>query len=371
MFFIIYLIQLNISKIQDNFHVFFRSEELLDIFQRSRGQARFCNLVGPTGWTGMITSINWRDLWRYGINPPPTDETQVPALLRQAVGCDFSFELLNGAHWVCRELVAEAYGSGRAFIAGDAAHQNTPAGGFGMNTGMGDAVDLAWKLWGTLNAWGGMELLASYQAERQPVAQRNAQQATKNWGNFRLKVGNAIDKDTPEAAEQRAACKQALLNADVIRQYETDGIALGYRYDPSTIVISDRTNAPSDDSREYVPTSRPGHRAPHAWVDDAQGSRVRRRSTLDLFGEGFTLLSFGAEAADLEALMSAAHFRGVPITHTAIDDRRIADLYERKLVIVRPDGHVAWRGDKPPREASAIIDSMRGAAVDRHAPERG
>jgi hypothetical protein len=106
----------------------------------------------------------------------------------------------------------------------------------------------------------------------------------------------------------------------------------------------------------FVPSTRPGTRAPHAWLADG-------RSTLDLFGEGFTLLHLGTHPADAAALIDAAQVRGVPLHDVVIADAELATLYERKLVLVRPDGHVAWRGDACPPDAAAIVDRVRGAAA--------
>jgi 2-polyprenyl-6-methoxyphenol hydroxylase-like FAD-dependent oxidoreductase len=356
-----------LPNIQNNFHIFFNSTELLSIFDRTLGQTRFCSLVGPKGIWGLLTSINWRGLWRFSMQPPPQDESIVPELLRRAVGCDFAFELLDGSHWVSRELVANAYGKGHAFLAGDAAHQNTPSGGFGMNTGVGDALDLAWKLWGTLAGWGGPALLQSYEAERRPIAKRNTQEATSNLLRFRdLKPGSEIAAEGEAGARDRAAFKQKLFDADILRHHDTDGIALGYRYENSPIVYPDGSAPPADTAQEYVPIARPGHRAPHAWLDGgpvpAAGQRVAQgRSTLDLFGDGFALLAFGG--AETEPLESAARSRGVPLRVTTIDDAEIARLYGARLVVVRPDGHVGWRGDAVPDDAAAaVIDRLRGAA---------
>jgi len=355
-----------LPNIQKNFHVFFNSRELLAIFDRTLGQTRFCSLVGPEGIWGLITSINWRGLWRFSMQPPPQDEAIVPALLRRAVGCDFAFELLDGAHWESRELVANSYGKGCAFIAGDAAHQNTPSGGFGMNTGLGDALDLAWKLWGTLAGWGGPKLLESYEAERRPIAKRNTQEATSNLLRFRrLKPGPAIAAEGDAGARDRAAFKQMLFDADILRHHDTDGIALGYRYEDSPVVCPDGSAPPPDTVREYLPVARPGHRAPHAWLDGgpppSAGVRIAQgRSTLDLFGDGFALLAFGdSETAPLQL---AAQARGVPLCLTRVKDAEIARLYGAKLVLVRPDGHVAWRGDAAPSDSIALVDRLRGAA---------
>jgi hypothetical protein len=131
---------------------------------------------------------------------------------------------------------------------------------------------------------------------------------------------------------------------------------MGHHYDESAIVIADGTPAPLDDASEYVQTSRPGHRAPHAWLADG-------RSTLDLFGDGFTLLRLGEDPPDPAGFVSAASRVGLPLSVIWVDQADVAELYERRLVLVRPDGMVAWRGDDAPADPSAVINTVRGALV--------
>ena len=339
---------------QRNFHVFFRSAELIDIYERALGETRFLSLVGPDRVWGVLTSINWRGLWRFAIHPPPEDAADVPALLRKAVGVDFDFELLNEAHWPSPKLVADAFGRGNAFLAGDAAHQLNPSGGFGLNTGLGDAMDLAWKLAAVIDGWGGTGLLESYEIERRPIAVRNVEEATRNLRREQsFTPGDAINQDSADGAHQRETFRQSLFDADVMRHHDTDGIALGYRYEDSPVILPDRTSPPTDEVRDYRPTTRPGHRAPHAWINEG-------RSTLDLFGDGLILMSFDAPAEASESFLRAANSRVVPLTVIPVSQPEIAELYERRLVLVRPDGHVAWRGDAPPEDAGAVIDFVRG-----------
>ena len=344
-----------LPAMQRNFHVFFRSMELLDIYERALGETRFLSLVGPGRVWGVLTSIDWRGLWRFAIHPPPEDTDDVPALLRTAVGTDFKFELLNEAHWPSPKLVADTFGRGNAFLAGDAAHQLNPSGGFGMNTGLGDAMDLAWKFAAVVDGWGGAGLLNSYEIERRPIATRNVEEATRNLRREQsFTPGDAINQDNTEGAHQREKFRQSLFDADVMRHHDTDGIALGYRYEGSPVIWHDQTAPPTDEVRDYQPTTRPGHRAPHAWIN-------KDRSTLDLFGDGFTLMSFGAPAEASEPFSRAAKSRVVPLKVKSVFQPEIAELYERRLVLVRPDGHVAWRGDEPPEDAGAVIDVVRGA----------
>ena len=159
--------------------------------------------------------------------------------------------------------------------------------------------------------------------------------------------------DTPQGAATREKLGREFSEA-MRREWFTLGIHLGYRYEDSPICWPDGSEAPPDDPRSYAPTARPGHRAPHAWLADG-------RSTLDLFGRGFVLLGFGAEAAEAAPLLEAARERKVPVGFTAIAEPAIAALYARRFVLVRPDGHVAWRDDRIPAEPLRVIDVVRGA----------
>ena len=339
-------------------NVIFRCPHLLSL--HDKGKAYRHIFIGPEGTWATIVAINGRDEWRFSLigGSEQRDYTteEIEAAIRRAVGCDFEFEILSVLPWVRRELVAERYRSGRGFIAGDAAHVMSPTGGFGMNTGIGDAVDLSWKLAAMIEGWGGVGLLDSYSAERQPIGARNVAEASDNLRRM-LSVGRHADllDATPQGAATRERVGREF-GETMRREWHTLGIHLGYRYEGSPICRPDGSAAPPDDPRTYVPTARPGHRAPHAFLADG-------RSTLDLFGPGYTLLGFGADAAAAAPLLEAAKERKVPIAFTAIAEPHIAALYQHKFVLVRPDGHVAWRGDRMPADALRLVDVVRGAAT--------
>jgi 2-polyprenyl-6-methoxyphenol hydroxylase-like FAD-dependent oxidoreductase len=338
-------------------NVIFRCPHLLSL--HDKGKAYRHIFIGPEGTWSTIVAINGRDEWRFSIigGAEQREHTteDIKAAIRRAVGRDFEFEILSVLPWVRRELVAERYRGGRGFIAGDAAHVMSPTGGFGMNTGIQDVVDLSWKLAATIEGWGGEGLLDSYSIERQPVGTRNVTEAS---GNLRRMLSvpphpNLLD-DTPQGAATRAKVGREF-SETMRREWFTLGAHLGYRYENSPICWPDGTAAPPDDPRVYVPTARPGHRAPHAFLADG-------RSTLDLFGRGFALIGFGADSAEAAPFLEAARQRHLPLTFAAIAEPHIAALYERKFVLVRPDGHVAWRGDRMPEDALCVIDVVRGAA---------
>ena len=267
------------------------------------------------------------------------------ARIRSAIGADIDVQILSVQNWLPRQLVAKSYGTRRVFLAGDACHLFVPTGGFGMNTGVGDAVDLAWKIAALRDGWGGRNLLSSYEAERRPIGEFNTREAADNYA----KSGDIYAVPIDQVAK---------LLPPKIKHFAPIGVHLGYRYEGSPLIVPDGTKAPKMETASYTPTARPSHRAPHAWMTDAPSPdglrRTGGRSTLDLFGRGFILLRFGRDAP-------VAEFPGLPLTIVDIDDPKIAALYERRLVLVRPDGHVAWRGDERPRDPLAVADRVRGA----------
>ena len=263
-------------------------------------------------------------------------------------------EFISIRRWVARNVVSDTYRVGRIFFAGDAAHLNHPSSGLGLNTGLGDAVDLGWKLSATLAGWGGGALLDSYEIERRPVGLRNIGHAdVSHAGDREREPAPEIFQDTPSGERARRKMGDAIVGS-MTRKFITDGLALGYRYDPSPICWNEAGAAPHDSVEDYHPNAVTGSRAPHAWL-------AEDRSTLDLFGRGFTLMRFGDAAPDVSAIERGFAARGVPLTVATIADPEIGALYERRLVLVRPDGHVAWRADAPPADPGALADRVRGA----------
>jgi FAD binding domain/Aromatic-ring hydroxylase, C-terminal len=308
------------------------------------------------GCGGVIYTIDGGDEWvfnRYYASGEARSDEDPVALIRRAIGADLEVELLSAQPWLPRQLVADRYGSARSFLAGDACHLFVPTGGFGMNTGIGDAVDLAWKIAARIEGWGGASLLASYETERRPVGLYNTLEAAENYDKSgAICVPAAIEDEGPAGGAARASV--AALLPPKIKHFAPIGVHLGYRYENSPLIVPDGTPPLPLDPVRYVPSARPGSRAPHAWI--APG-----KSTLDLFGAGFTLLRFAGAGG--ETLVEAARDTRVPLSVVDIADRGIAALYERKLVLVRPDGHVAWRGGATPADARAIIDRVRGASA--------
>jgi 2-polyprenyl-6-methoxyphenol hydroxylase-like FAD-dependent oxidoreductase len=339
-------------------NMFFRAPNLLAICDKEPGT--FFIAVDRSGVWANLRIIDPRiGLWRLMVNETGSETTpegvDKESYLRRAIGRDVVVDWVDVNVWRRQSVVAERYGVGRVFLAGDAVHQVSPTGALGMNTGLGDAVDLGWKLAAVLQGWGGEHLLASYDAERRPIGQRNVRMAT---AFHALQSGYGSDVDALEESSDRGAAQRRRLGATLIArlgaEFRTMGLQIGYRYEDSPICVADGTLPSPDDPETYSPSARPGLRAPHVWLKNG-------RSILDLFGRSFTLLNFGQVAEDARAIASAAAGRRVPLTNVTLDDENARTLYERRLVLVRPDGHVAWRGDALPADPGAVLDRVRGA----------
>ena len=308
---------------------------------------------------GTVVAIDGGEEWRLnfrGIHPGDLESLDAGQYLRDALGNQIPFEISSVRPWTAHRVVAESYRRGRVFVAGDAAHLLWPAGGFGMNTAVGDSVDLGWKLAATLQGWGGPNLLDSYEPERRPIGIRNVTEAGDLRAGFdkQMPMSATLEEDSEEGARLRLKAAEVIIKTRG-KEFAHDslGIELGYRYEGSPICVPDGTPAPPLDHAVYLPTTWPGARAPHAWLKDG-------RSTLDLFGRGFTLLSLGW-GLDTSRFESAAARCGLPLEVVDLDEPDVYKLYECRCILVRPDGHVAWRGDDLPADPREVIDRVCGA----------
>ncbi|WP_439540586.1 FAD-dependent monooxygenase [Sphingomonas sp.] len=307
---------------------------------------------------GTLVAQNDRDVWTLltrfpdGMKPEDVDPS---ALLEAFVGEPIEHEVIVSNHWAPHLLVADSYGRGRVLLAGDAVHQYIPTGGYGMNTGIGDAFDLGWKLAATIAGFGGPELIASYEAERRPVALVNCAGSGRH-NDVRMAIAELY---VPELFDDSEAGARARMEAsEKIAAYgnaenESFGIELGYAYVGSPIVVNEEGDRASDDPINYSPTTTPGARVPSVYLAD--GSNL-----YDHLGEWFTLLVFAP--TDTSAIEAAAQSAGVPLTMVRLDIAGHEQLYPEPALLVRPDQHVAWRGTPPADRVSAfaIIAKVTG-----------
>lgn len=318
-------------------------------------------LTMSTRHRSSLSTVDGKDLWRLSlyVGAGEADSLDAAECAREAFGGDLDVEIIRAQPWAGHRVVARSYRDGRVFLVGDAAHMLWPKGGFGANTGIGDAVDIGWKLAAVLDGWGGEGLLASYEAERRPIGVRNVEEAASNRAaDYSLPSDPLLEAPGPkgEAARSRVG---DIIRATRWKEWNTLGVQLGYRYAGSPIVVADGTPEPPDDPTVYQPSTWPGARAPHHWLSAGH-------STLDLFGRGFVLVAQGGMSG--EAFTAAAGRMGIPLQVYEATSPDLAALYEAPLVLVRPDGHVAWRGHRSD-DAAAVLQRAAGRTTVS-APER-
>ena len=344
------------SSMNYNINAYFRSTDHEFLFKH--GPAVMQWIIDGEGVWADIVSINGNDLWRFSFMRAERghilSKEEMGQYLRKAVGCDFEFEIISVLPWERRRVVAECFQDRRILLCGDAVHQMSPTGGFGMNTGIQEAVDASWKVAAVLQGWGGHKLVETYDIERRPVAWSIVNEAARNYNQFaKLPKGGDITLDKKDSEDLRKSIGDTIYAEKFDREYDMEGVPLGYRYNKSPIILSDDSFEIPFEVMNYTPTARPGHRAPHAWLSDG-------RSTLDLFGQGFTLLNF-SQNIDFNFIQESARTRKIPLRIETLDNTKIHELYERKFILVRPDGHVAWRGDEISQDFGKILDVIRGA----------
>lgn len=270
------------------------------------------------------------------------------------VGPDFQYEVLSTEDWIARRLVADRLRDRRVFICGDAAHLWIPLGGYGMNAGIADAANLAWKLAGTLNGWASPGILDAYNAERQPItdqASRLISDVAQKVMVQRDEISVDIERRDSVGETTRARVGKVAYDLDVHQQC-CGGLNFGYYYDGSPIIAYDGERQPAYTMGTFASSTVPGCRVPHLWLEG-------HRSLYDAFGPDYTLLRLDP-ATRVTGIVEAAAQRSVPLTVVDVKAPEARVLYRRKLVLVRPDQHVAWRGDEEPAAPLDLIDLVRG-----------
>jgi 2-polyprenyl-6-methoxyphenol hydroxylase-like FAD-dependent oxidoreductase len=284
-----------------------------------------------------------------------TDD-EMDVAFEQTVGVPVKYERLSCAPWRQNLLLAEHYGKDRVFLAGDAVHLVIPTGGLGMNSGVGDAIDLSWKLAATLRGWGGPNLLKSYEIERRQIGERNvgaSRYATIGRRKWRSMWRPNIRDDTPEGEATRRNLS-AVADVEQRKSNEMIGAELGYRYVDSPIICN-VPGGPEHLFRDYQPTTWPGARLPHLWLDD--GTPMQ-----DHVPDGYSILKLGRSRADTGELERAIRFHGAQVSVLNVPDAVARDIYGYDLVLLRPDLHVVWRGQGPPADAAKVAAIATGHA---------
>lgn len=333
---------------------------------------KLIELIGRPAWAvfslnprrcGNVYAIDGREKWlvhNYVQDDEPDFESvDRDRCLRQilGVGSEFEYEILSKEDWIGRRLVADRFRDRRVFLCGDSAHVWVPFAGYGMNAGIADAADLAWLLAACLDGWATPDILDAYEAERHPITDQVSHFAMNHaieMARQRRAVPPRIEERSLEGERLRAelGCKTYYLN---VQQYCCGGLNFGYFYDRSPIIAYDDAEHPGYSLYEFTPSTVPGCRVPHVVLDDG-------RSLYDLMGSGYTLLRFDRDV-DVRPLLDAAATRGVPLELIDVVRTSRDDVYQERLVLARPDRHIAWRGQDCPSRPMELVDKIRGATV--------
>ena len=328
--------------------VCFWSDELYDRIAMGKGRHY---QFADAGGSSFIAQGDRKEFTLNTLLPPDTD---FEPIIRDLIGFPCKFEIRHVIPWHHNLLVAEHYRDHRVFLAGDAIHLVIPTGGLGMNTGVGDAFDLSWKLAGVIKGWGGPGLLDGYESERRPIGLRNRDAA--GWAAagvpiWRSLVTPAVYEDSPEGAAVR---KELAASFDVNhrRMHGMVGVEAGYSYAGSPLIADEQGNVAEWETSRYAPHARPGVRIPHMWLNDG-------RALQDVLGDDYTLLDLRGDCptAQIEA---AFHALGAPLGVLRLDEPRVRDVYGASVFLLRPDLHIVWRGDGAPPDPVGLATLATG-----------
>ena len=348
-------------------------DEVIQRVQSSylRGPGLYQLITKPDAWmsylysperSGNLVAIDGRETWLIHNYLLP-HEADFDAVNRDrcirsllGVGPELEYELLGKEDWIGRRMVADRFRDRRAFICGDAAHLWVPYAGYGMNAGIADAMNLSWMMAACLKRWAPETLLDAHERERQPIteqvsrfAMRHAESAIRE----RTGVPPELEDPTPEGEASRRRTGEAAYALHV-QQFACAGLNYGYYYDDSPIIAYDGEAQPAYTMHDYTPSTVPGCRTPHIWLEDG-------RSLYDALAPDYTLLRFDA-SLDVSSIVEAAAAVCLPLEVLDIAAGGIPDPFEHKLLLSRPDQHVAWRGDELPADPRSLVDLIRGAS---------
>jgi 2-polyprenyl-6-methoxyphenol hydroxylase-like FAD-dependent oxidoreductase len=282
-------------------------------------------------------------------------DAEMERQFEKTVGIPVNYKMLSCNPWRQNLLLAERYQEHRVFLAGDAVHLVIPTGGLGMNSGVGDAIDLGWKLEATLKGFGGPNLLASYEFERRQIGDRNvgaSRYASLGRRRWRSMWRPNIRDDTPEGRQTREIMT-TIADVEQRKSNEMIGAELGYRYVGSP-VICDIPGGPEHLFRTYEPTTWPGARLPHVWLDDGTAMQDRIPTS------GYTVLRLGTGRRDSSALANALKSFGAPVVELDVPDQVAREIYGHDLILLRPDMHIVWRGQRAPDDAAEVARIATG-----------
>jgi 2-polyprenyl-6-methoxyphenol hydroxylase-like FAD-dependent oxidoreductase len=337
---------------------YIRAPELLTLQHHERAWGT--GSINPRR-SGMVYAIDGKEQWLIHnyMKPdePDFDSVDRDRCIRTILGVDdsFRYDVISKEDWYGRRLIANKFRDRSAFVAGDAAHIWVPYAGYGMNAGIADAMNLSWLLAAHLNGWASPAIMDAYEAERWPITNQVSRFAMSH-AEAEIRRRGAVPDNIEAEGHQGEQMRRDVgrLTYDInVQQYACAGLNFGTYYDRSPIIAYDGAEHPAYTMSTYSASTVPGCRTPHIWRDDGS-------SLYDALGPEFTLLKMDP-SIDTEPLSEAARRRGVPFKTLNVNARGAEGIYTQKLVLSRPDQHVAWRGDALPSDSLALIDRLRGA----------
>lgn len=341
-----------------NFNIVFRAPHLAE--RVPYGPAVHYWILNPAQ-PGLVGRLDLKDLWwciAQGVDAK-TGEANADRLVHNLVGDEVPISILASDAWQARMLLADRYASERLFLAGDSAHQNPPWGGHGFNTGIGDGVNIGWKLAAVLNGWAPSDLLATYQLERRPVAARTIDEAARNMSILAPELSDVRLAGSDAEFGQAQPSVAAAIHTTKEREFHSLGLTLGYSYEESPIVDGSEASQTPEENDTYRPTAAPGNRLPHRWLGP-------KNSLYDHLGTEFSLVG-NMSAPLVPAFVRAAEANAVPLNLVDVTQDERTNPFGADLVLVRPDQHVAWRGGDN-ADPTRVIRRSVGYLTDRSQP---
>jgi 2-polyprenyl-6-methoxyphenol hydroxylase-like FAD-dependent oxidoreductase len=336
---------------------YLRAPRLINLMQGEPAWATFS--LNPRR-SGNVYAIDGRETWLVHNymrdNEPDFESVDRDRSIRDILGVsdDFHYEMINKEDWFGRRLVADRFRQGRIFLCGDAAHLWVPYAGYGMNAGLADAANLAWLLAAVLNGWAGEAILDAYEAERLPITEQVSHFAMNHahaMASQREAVPERIEEESAEGMALRLLFGRAAYDLNV-QQYAAAGLNFGYYYDRSPLIAYDGEMTPPYSMGGFTESTVPGCRVPHVWLRDGG-------SVYDALGPDYALMCTDP-SVDVLPFAAAAEQARVPLRIVNMEPTHI---YTHKLVLARPDQHVAWRGNALPADCAALVAKISGRAA--------
>ena len=339
--------------------IFFRSADLQD--KLKVGSAWMYRIKNALCSNCTMIEINGKDLWllHYDNKIDKTERT-VEECLRHAIGFEVEFEVIEESIWQAKSLVADRYVEKRVILCGDAAHNWIPQGGFGMNTGLEDAMNLSWKMSAILHGWSTPDILKSYEEERRGVGELVRKEAVLMYENLvdgsehEVLRNKQYEEDTAEGEALRQAFGKDI-DSRISWEFRSVGMMLGIRYNSSSAICYDKTrDGPKFKVDVYEESCLAGGRLPHVWI-------APKTSIFDVLGPAFTLVVSGeqASASDVRRLRETFYSLRVPLTVVLVQRPEAAEKYkEYPLIVVRPDYYIAWSGKSAPKDTVRMVQQI-------------